>query len=135
MSFRERRLRDESGFVQVGMTRFDRTVCLTANSKWTWPIIVVKLGQVRHVDHQRTLLPASTPAILRLGRKLMSSRRRFISAAFATGVIAGVIVGSYPRYARPVRDHCYRFVARLNACTASLEQLWGGSRSPGAAMI
>ena len=45
------------------VTRFDRTVCLTANSKWIpdavslWPIVVVKLGQVRHVDHQRTVLP------------------------------------------------------------------------------
>jgi len=33
-------------------------------------------------------------------------------------------------YARPVRDRCYRFVARPNACTPSLGQLWGGSRSP-----
>ena len=33
-------------------------------------------------------------------------------------------------YARPVRDRCCRFVARPNACTPSLGQLWGGSRSP-----
>ena len=24
-----------------------------------WPIVIVKLGQVRHVDHQRTVLPGA----------------------------------------------------------------------------
>ena len=40
-----------------------------------WPIVVVKLGQVRHVDHQHTVLPASTPAVLAGGRSLEEEGR------------------------------------------------------------
>jgi len=37
---------------------------ITLDAVSLWPIVIVKLGQIRHVDHQRTVLPASTPALL-----------------------------------------------------------------------